>query len=125
MLQFRWSRATAVGIFLLAFLVVLLDATGDVTKISNKKKEVKIRNKREGSWSGWSSWSPCSRTCGGGIRTQTRQCQIRQSSPVPYELLLQSSIDGMSESPDGFVVNVNIHLVRQDDSLSAKPRTVP
>uniref|UniRef100_A0A034VFX3 A disintegrin and metalloproteinase with thrombospondin motifs 12 n=1 Tax=Bactrocera dorsalis TaxID=27457 RepID=A0A034VFX3_BACDO len=32
-----------------------------------------------GSWGAWSKWSDCSRTCGGGVSTQKREC----NNPVP------------------------------------------
>ncbi|XP_047997282.1 ADAMTS-like protein 2 [Leguminivora glycinivorella] len=25
-------------------------------------------------WSAWGTWSPCSRTCGGGVAVQKREC---------------------------------------------------
>ncbi|XP_063781939.1 ADAMTS-like protein 5 isoform X2 [Pseudophryne corroboree] len=31
-------------------------------------------------WGSWQSWSPCSRTCGGGAAVRTRHCAIRDSS---------------------------------------------
>lgn len=33
----------------------------------------------DGGWGNWSDWSQCTRTCGGGISTQTRDC----NHPVP------------------------------------------
>ncbi|XP_053623959.1 uncharacterized protein LOC128682928 [Plodia interpunctella] len=34
---------------------------------------------QNGGWSGWSSWGPCSQTCGAGKRSRTRSC----TRPVP------------------------------------------
>ncbi|KAM8974329.1 ADAMTS-like protein 5 [Pelodytes ibericus] len=34
-------------------------------------------------WSSWQSWSPCSRTCGGGAAVRIRQCLIRDPSGPP------------------------------------------
>ncbi|CAH1991462.1 unnamed protein product [Acanthoscelides obtectus] len=34
-------------------------------------------SKPMGEWSDWDSWSPCSRSCGGGITQQTRHCVNR------------------------------------------------
>ncbi|XP_056428031.1 ADAMTS-like protein 5 isoform X1 [Hyla sarda] len=34
-------------------------------------------------WNSWQSWSPCSRTCGGGAAVRTRQC-IKRDSAGPH-----------------------------------------
>ncbi|KAK9874021.1 hypothetical protein WA026_002375 [Henosepilachna vigintioctopunctata] len=34
---------------------------------------------QNGIWSAWGAWSECSRTCGGGIMVQTRNCINRSS----------------------------------------------
>uniref|UniRef100_A0A8C7JMY9 Si:ch211-267e7.3 n=1 Tax=Oncorhynchus kisutch TaxID=8019 RepID=A0A8C7JMY9_ONCKI len=35
-------------------------------------------------WGEWSSWSTCSRTCGGGVRSQERHC-LQQSTSVSFK----------------------------------------
>ncbi|XP_014608969.1 PREDICTED: A disintegrin and metalloproteinase with thrombospondin motifs 7-like isoform X2 [Polistes canadensis] len=44
-------------------------------------------NRARGSWGTWSSWSECSRTCGTGVQSQSRECvplrrDLRKRSPI-------------------------------------------
>ncbi|CAB3228810.1 unnamed protein product [Arctia plantaginis] len=43
-------------------------------------------------WSSWGSWSPCSRSCGGGVSVQERQCLPRTRSPVGNSSIAQPVI---------------------------------
>jgi hypothetical protein len=35
-----------------------------------------------GTWTSWSHWSPCTRSCGGGVAMQTRECQNQEQKWV-------------------------------------------
>uniref|UniRef100_A0A0R3RK99 TSP1_spondin domain-containing protein n=1 Tax=Elaeophora elaphi TaxID=1147741 RepID=A0A0R3RK99_9BILA len=36
---------------------------------------IAVGSAKVGQWSGWSEWSSCSTTCGGGFKRRTRLCQ--------------------------------------------------
>lgn len=36
-----------------------------------------LRKMKNPYWGGWEKWSACSRSCGGGVTTQTRNCYVR------------------------------------------------
>ncbi|OCT86860.1 ADAMTS-like protein 5 [Xenopus laevis] len=53
-------------------------------------------------WSVWHSWSPCSRTCGGGAAVRIRTCQIRdQGSPMCPGEMRQYQICNTQDCPSG------------------------
>ncbi|KAL4226916.1 hypothetical protein ACF0H5_014894 [Mactra antiquata] len=35
----------------------------------------------DGTWSDWTAWTKCSKTCGGGVKFHTRKCQFPKSVP--------------------------------------------
>lgn len=37
-----------------------------------------------GEWSAWSLWTPCSRSCGGGVTQQTRHCISRPAADLRF-----------------------------------------
>ncbi|CAD0203183.1 unnamed protein product [Chrysodeixis includens] len=43
-------------------------------------------------WSAWGSWGPCSRTCGGGVSMQERQCLPRTRSNVSDNSIAQKPV---------------------------------
>ncbi|XP_060570798.1 uncharacterized protein LOC132729070 [Ruditapes philippinarum] len=56
-----------------------------------------------GGWSAWTSWSTCSATCGGGIRSQTRSCT--NPPPSPYGQYCVGSNDRVEPCANNYCVN--------------------
>ncbi|XP_057305398.1 coadhesin-like [Hydractinia symbiolongicarpus] len=59
-----------------------------------------------GNWGGWSSYSACPVTCGGGVRTRTRLC----NNPAPVNggnICIGSSTQQLNCSPSPCIVNGN------------------
>ncbi|GJQ76748.1 hypothetical protein Trydic_g15591 [Trypoxylus dichotomus] len=49
-----------------------------------KERQKNKSQKEPGVWSPWSEWSSCSRSCGGGVTQQTRQCVSPQTMKERY-----------------------------------------
>lgn len=75
---------------------------------------------RDGGWGEWGEWSECSRTCGGGVETQTREC----NNPKPsnngkycvgdrsrYDININTSSLGQLLNRNGFVHRRSIRPV--------------
>ncbi|XP_069672042.1 papilin-like [Periplaneta americana] len=79
--------------WVLRFLITVGCVAGAVTKETNDNKKYPLgvhqmfqqrMNKNSviiGMWTSWSHWSPCTRSCGGGVAMQTRDCK-NQEQPV-------------------------------------------
>ncbi|XP_052755771.1 thrombospondin type-1 domain-containing protein 4-like [Galleria mellonella] len=81
------------------------------TNITTLPPQVTEDNQSEGyAWSSWGSWSPCSRSCGGGVAVQERQCLPRSNKLAPNTTL---------EPP---IITVRITREAQTDCLGVDKR---
>ncbi|KAI4478942.1 hypothetical protein M0804_011404 [Polistes exclamans] len=81
--------------------MLLVDADAVAVAVADKSHREKVyhmlqertqfgigrENRARGSWGTWSSWSECSRTCGTGVQSQSRECvplrrDLRKRSPI-------------------------------------------
>ncbi|KAJ8717887.1 hypothetical protein PYW07_005817 [Mythimna separata] len=73
--------------FVIVQIVMLSSATNLTTTESSQEIPVEVENEvevdiPEYAWSAWGSWSACSRSCGGGVSVQERQCLPRNIPPL-------------------------------------------
>lgn len=81
-------------------------------------------------WSLWSSWSPCSRTCGGGTTTRTRTCQPGLYQDVRWRHrasgcsgeLSQSNLCNKQRCPEGSANFADVQCSQYNDKEIAGQR---
>ncbi|XP_067122478.1 LOW QUALITY PROTEIN: protein madd-4-like [Centruroides vittatus] len=62
----------------LAFGIVprVLSETTEITQVDKTEKKLEIKKNTEG-WSEWGEWSPCTKSCNGGVSHRLRKCNRR------------------------------------------------
>lgn len=70
--------------------------------VINFGPEHSLPQRSSNEWGSWQSWSPCSRTCGGGAAVRTRQCIVRDAAgPDCLGDIRQYQACNMKDCPSG------------------------